>query len=460
MSIDFKKLPKNSLIHFIGIGGISMSALASVLINKGYRVSGSDTNKSKLTEELENDGAKIFYGHATKNAVGADAVIYSAAIGKDNPERAYAEEHGIPNAERSVLLGEIEKMYKFPIDVSGTHGKTSTTGMLSHIFLAAKKDPTILIGGELNAINGNKKIGSSDYFISEACEYHRSFLSFHPYIGIILDIEADHLDYYKDLDDVKSAFSSFADIVSGAVIINADDKNTVDAVKNTKTSVITTSRLSSEADYYADSLSANDYGEYSFSVYKKGAYLADVNLHVPGVHHVSNALCAFAAAHQLGISPEIISKGLSSFSGVKRRFELKADINGIRIYDDYAHHPTEIAATLEALKSFSSGNKYIIFQPHTYTRTLSLFDDFVSVLKKADNLVLLDIYAAREKDNGTVKSSMLRDEIPGSYLASDFSDAAYHIIPKLKKGDIVMTVGAGDVYKVGDNITDILSRTI
>ncbi len=437
-----------------------MSALASILINKGYRVSGSDAKKSPLTEELAKEGAVIYIGHSEKNVKNADLVVYSAAIGSDNPERAYAEEHGIPNAERSVLLGEIEKMYKFPIDVSGTHGKTSTTGMLSHIFLAAEKDPTILIGGELNAINGNKKIGSSDYFISEACEYHRSFLSFHPYIGIILDIEADHLDYYKDLDDVKSAFSSFADIVSGAVVINADDKNTVSAVKNTKKAVITTSRLSSDADYYADSLSVNGYGEYSFDVYRKGVHLARVNLHVPGIHHVSNALCAFAAAHSVGISPEDISKGLSSFSGVKRRFELKADINGIRIYDDYAHHPTEIAATLEALKSFDTGNKYIVFQPHTYTRTLSLFDDFVSVLKKADNLVLLDIYAAREKDNGTVKSSMLRDKIPGSYLASDFSDAAYRIIPKLKKGDIVMTVGAGDVYKVGDNITDILSRTI
>lgn len=460
MSIDFNHLNQGSLIHFIGIGGISMSALASILIKKGYRVSGSDAKKSLLTDELEKEGAAIFIGHSAENVKNADAVIYSAAIGADNPERAYADEHNIPSAERSVLLGEIEKMYRFPIDVSGTHGKTSTTGMLTHIFLAAEKDPTVLIGGDLSAIGGNKRIGSSDYLISEACEYHRSFLSFHPYIAIILDVEADHLDYYKDLDDIKGAFSDFAKIASGAVVINADDENTVDALKSSSAKIITTSTVNPEADYYAKDLSSNEYGEFSFTVCHKGELEEKVKLSVPGKHHVSNALCAFAAAHELGISASAISKGLSDFTGVKRRFELKAQIGGVRIYDDYAHHPTEIAATLNALKCFGGGNKYIIFQPHTYTRTLTLFDDFVSVLKNAENLVLLNIYAAREKDNGKIKSADLRDRIPGSYLASDFDDAAYHIIPHLKPGDIVMTVGAGDVYKVGDKLIDMLSQTI
>ena len=429
-----------------------MSALASILIKKGYSVSGSDAKRSAFTDELLKEGAKIFIGHSEKNAEGADAVIYSAAIKEDNPERRYADEHGIPSAERSFLLGEIEKMYKYPIDISGTHGKTSTTGMLAHIFTAAENDPTVLIGGELSLIGGNKRVGSSDYFISEACEYHRSFLNFHPYIGIILDVEADHLDYYKDLKDVKSAFSDFADIVSGKVILNADDPNAADAVKNSKTKVVTVSRTGKDADYRAEDIKANGFGEYSFTVYKGDEKLSSVSLSVPGIHHVSNALCAFAAAYELGIGADKIAEGLSSFTGVKRRFELKAEKNGIRVYDDYAHHPTEIKATLDALGAIGANEKYIVFQPHTYTRTMTLFDDFVSVLKEAPHLVLLDIYAAREKDTGLVKSSDLAEKIPGSYMAKSFDDAKDYLLSRLKNGDIVMTVGAGDVYKVGEEL--------
>ena len=452
MSIDFSRIKKGGRIHFVGIGGISMSALASILIKKGYAVSGSDFKKSPFTDALVAEGAKIFIGHNEKNAEGADTLIYSAAIGPDNPERRYADEHNIPSAERSALLGEIEKMYKYPIDISGTHGKTSTTGMLAHIFTASESDPTVLIGGELSLIGSNKRVGSSEYFISEACEYHRSFLNFHPYIGIILDVEADHLDYYKDLDDIKGAFSDFADIVSGKVIVNADDKNAMDAVKHTKTPVITVSRRSENADYYAKDITPNSFGEYSFKVYKKGGLLAPVSLSVPGIHHVSNALCAFAAASELGLDSEKIAQGLHSFTGVKRRFELKADKNGIRVYDDYAHHPTEIKATLDALAAISANEKYIVFQPHTYTRTLTLFDDFVSVLKEAPHLVLLDIYAAREKDSGLVKSADLAAKIPGSYMAKDFDDAKNYLKNRVKPGDIVMTVGAGDVYKVGEKL--------
>lgn len=429
-----------------------MSALASILMQKGYIVSGSDFKESAFTDELLKEGARIFIGHSEKNAEGADALIYSAAIGPDNPERRYADEHGIPSAERSSLLGEIEKMYKYPIDISGTHGKTSTTGMLAHIFIASDADPTVLIGGELSLIGSNKRIGSSEYFISEACEYHRSFLNFHPYIGIILDVEADHLDYYKDLDDIKGAFSDFANIVSGKVVVNADDKNAMDAVKCTETEVVTVSRKTEEADYFAKNISANSFGEYSFDVYKNGTFLATVSLSVPGIHHVSNALCAFAASHELCLDPAKIAKGLHAFTGVKRRFELKADKNGIRVYDDYAHHPTEIKATLDALGAISANEKYIVFQPHTYTRTLTLFDDFVSVLKEAPHLVLLDIYAAREKDTGAVKSSDLAAKLPNAYMAKDFEDAKNYLKAHIAPGDIVMTVGAGDVYKVGEEL--------
>ncbi len=434
-----------------------MSALAEILLSKGFKVTGSDCSLNSYTESLESHGVAIYPYHDEKNVFGADIVVYSSAIKSDNPERRYAENNGILCIERSVLLGEIEKLYRFPIDISGTHGKTSTTGMLSHIFLACEKDPTILIGGVLDAIGGNKRVGKSDYFVSEACEYCRSFLQFHPYIAIILDIEEDHLDYYKNLDDIKDAFSEFANISSNSVVINADDKNTVDAMKNVKTKIVTTSRCK-KADFYAMNIEKNSFGAYSFDVYSNDTLLTRVSLAVPGIHHVSNALCAFAAAYLLNLPSEKIAEGLSLFRGVKRRFELKGNIGGVRVYDDYAHHPTEIKATLEALNDFSSGDKYIVFQPHTYTRTLSLFDDFISVLSSSKNLILLDIYAAREKDTGKVSSQDLADKIPGSYMAQSFEDASSFISSRVKEGDVVMTIGAGDVYKVGEKIIELLSN--
>ncbi len=443
-------IEKGNVIHFIGIGGVSMSALASILLANGYKVTGSDSGSNIYTERLKEKGVTIYRGHNEENAKGASAVIYSAAIKSDNPERSYAEKNGILTMERSTLLGEIETLYSCPIDVSGTHGKTSTTGMLAHIYMNSDVDPTVLIGGDLSILEGNMHIGKNEFLISEACEYHRSFLDFHPGIAIILDIEEDHLDYYKDLDDIKSAFHEFALLANRAVVINADDKNTLDAVSGIK-NIVTTSKTY-EADFYAKNISKGTFGDYSFSVYsKEKGFLSDVALSVPGIHHVSNALCAYAAAYISGLSPEVISKGLASFKGAKRRFELKGLKDGIRIYDDYAHHPTEIKATIEALSGFP-GNKHIIFQPHTYTRTITLFDDFVSVLSLCDNLTLLPIYAAREKDTGIVSSGSLADKIPGSYLAKDFDDAKNHVLSQAKEGDIIMTVGAGDVFKIGEEI--------
>ncbi|MDO5478438.1 MAG: UDP-N-acetylmuramate--L-alanine ligase, partial [Clostridia bacterium] len=416
----------------------------------GYKVTGSDSGKNIYTERLEKQGAVIFQGHEAKNVIDADAVIYSAAIKSDNPERSYAESNGILCIERSTLLGEIETMYSCPIDVSGTHGKTSTTGMLAHIYMEADVNPTVLIGGDLSILEGNMHIGENEFLISEACEYHRSFLEFHPGIAIILDIEEDHLDYYKDLEDIKSAFRDFARLASRAVIINSDDKNTLDTVSGID-NVVTTSK-DHEADFYAKNINCDTFGAYSFSVYsREKGHLSDVKLSVPGIHHVSNALCAYAAAYISGLDPERISAGLASFKGAKRRFELKGIEKGIRVYDDYAHHPTEIRATLDAL-SKAPGNKHIIFQPHTYTRTLTLFDDFVSVLSLCDSLTLLPIYAAREKDTGVVSSDKLAAKIENAYLAKDFEDAKKHILSEAKDGDIIMTVGAGDVFKLGEEI--------
>lgn len=455
----YKKLTdikKGGTIHFIGIGGVSMSALASILVSEGYKITGSDSGKNIYTERLKAQGVTVYQGHDEKNVINADAVIYSAAIKPDNPERSYAEKNNILCMERSTLLGEIETLYKCPIDVSGTHGKTSTTGMLAHIYMGADVNPTVLIGGDLSILEGNMHIGNNEFLVSEACEYHRSFLEFHPGIAIILDIEEDHLDYYKDLDDIKSAFRDFALLADRAVVINADDENTVDTVKGIKT-VVTTSKKG-KADFYAENINCDSFGSYSFSVYsKEKGFLSEVKLSVPGIHHVSNALCAYAAAYISGIAPDKISEGLSAFSGAKRRFELKGTEKDIRVYDDYAHHPTEIKATLDALSKMP-GNKHIIFQPHTYTRTLTLFDDFVSVLSLCESLTLLPIYAAREKDTGVVSSKMLADKIKSSYLAKDFEDAKAHILSTAKSGDIIMTVGAGDVFKIGEEILSELKK--
>lgn len=455
--LDFSLINPKSHFHFIGIGGISMSALASILISKGYMVSGSDRGESKYTKALGKSGARIYIGHQAENVSGADVVIYTAAIGPDNPERLAAQSKNIPCFERSALLGAIEKMYKYPIDVSGTHGKTSTTGMLAHIFYEAKKNPTVLIGGELNLIDGNMHIGSEDYFVSEACEYHRSFLDFSPHTAIILNIETDHLDYYKDLADIKSAFADFAKIASGNVIINADDENTVDAVTDTGANIVTVSSKT-VADIYAKNIQANSFCEYSFDVYSGEGFLTSVSLGVSGRHHVNNALCAFAAAYTLGLQPDVISRGLHSFHGVKRRFELKGSPKGIRIYDDYAHHPTEIMATLQTIEAFDARNKYILFQPHTYTRTYTLFDDFITSLSGNLNVIITDIYAAREKDNGKVSSKILAEKISNAVYIPTIEEAAEHIISTAKSGDLVMTVGAGDIYKAGEYILEKLAQ--
>lgn len=452
----FSEVTPGHRVHFIGIGGVSMSALATILLSKGYVVTGSDAAKSVYTDRLETMGAHIALGHRAKNAAGSDVVIYSSAIGPDNPERRFADDAGILSLERSALLGEIERMYRYPVDVAGTHGKTSTTGMLTHIFMEAALDPTVLIGGDLPLLDGNMRIGSSDYFLSEACEYHRSFLDFHPYLAIILNVEADHLDYYKDLDDIKDAFCDFAHLSSGAVVINIDDAGASDIAKRIDRPLLTVSRSDTNADFYAGNLTVASNGCYAFDVFDKTGVLARISLSIPGVHHVGNALCAFAAAASLGVSPEAIARGLAAFHGVKRRFELKGEKRGVRIYDDYAHHATEICATLEALSRFDAPHKYIVFQPHTYSRTLALFDDFAAALSGAEHVIITDIYAAREKDTGRISSRQLAEAIPGAIYAPTFEEAVSYLAAHVSEGDIVMTVGAGNVYQIGEELLRIL----
>lgn len=453
-NFDISDIKKGSLIHMVGISGISMSGLAEILIKIGYKISGSDLNSTNLTQKLEGLGALIHKGHSEENIKNPSLVVYTAAISSDNPELAAAKSKGIMTIERSVLLGGVMRHFKKSIAVSGTHGKTSTTAMLSHIFLTAKLDPTISIGGELSAIGGNIRAGESDFFITESCEYHRSFLEFFPLVSIILNVDADHLDYFKDIDDIISAFKDFALLTpeNGALIVNADDSNTLKAVQGTGKKIITVSAQKA-ADYEARNIVNNE-----FDIYNNEKILCHVKLSVFGAHHVSNSLCAFAAAHFLGLEPAVISQGLEEFCGVKRRFEIKGKPMGVVVIDDYAHHPTEIKATLKTLKALPHKNIYLVFQPHTYTRTKALLDDFAEALNDDIKVIITDIYAAREKDNGKIHASDLSAKISGAKYIGELEDIVDYLFENVKQGDIVMTMGAGNVYNVGESLIYRLNK--
>lgn len=427
-----------------------MSGLADILLDRGFRVSGSDIRETHITSHLRNKGAEIYIKQSASNIKNPDVVVYSAAIKPDCEEYIAATECGAVVIDRATLMGAIMKLYKYPIAVSGTHGKTTTTSMMSHILLAADLDPTISIGGELPAIGGNIRVGNSDFFLCEACEYHQSFLRFFPLISIVLNIEEDHLDYFRDLAHIKDTFRGLADLTppQGALIINADDANTTSAFEGVSAPLITCSKQK-EADYQALQITAAKNGCPTFTVLEYGKELGTISLSVPGMHNVSNALCAIAAARFLGISFNAIQKGLEAFTGVERRFERKGSKNGVDVIDDYAHHPTEIAATLKLASSLGYKNVYCIFQPHTYTRTKTLFNDFVSVFKDVSPLIL-DIYAAREKDTGLVSSQDLVNAIPDATYCSSFDACIAFLRENAKNGDLILTVGAGDVFRVGE----------
>ena len=448
---DINSLPQKAHIHFIAIGGISMSGLAQILMGQGFKISGSDTNKTHITDQLAKMGAEVYIGQAAENIKNPDLVVYSAAIKPDNPEFAAAAEKNIPMIDRATLLGAVMKAYKFPVAVAGTHGKTTTTCMLAHIFLAAQLDPTVSVGGELPAIGGNIRVGQSDFFVCEACEYHQSFLRFFPFVNIILNIEADHLDYFKNLDHIIETFNALTELTpdGGAVAVNYDDQNVRKAVAGTGKTLLTCS-VHDDADYNAQNIIFDKSGMAEFDAYEKGSLLGRVKLSVPGMHNVSNALCAIASARFLGLDFEAIKQGLYDFSGVNRRFELKGKRDGITVIDDYAHHPTEIKATLATACKATDGRVWCIFQPHTYTRTYTLFDDFVSALSCEITPLILDIYAAREKDTGLVSSKKLADAIDGALYIDSFAACVDYLRKNAKAGDLVLTMGAGDVFKVGE----------
>ena len=440
--------------HLVGIGGVSMSSLAEVLKGMGILVTGSDMNENPNVASLEANGFTVHIGHRAENiADDVEFVVRTAAAHDDNPEIVAARARGIPVFERTQAWGAISKDYQNALCISGTHGKTTTTSMCTHILMAAEKDPTVMIGGTLPLLNSGHRIGHGNTIIMEACEYYNSFLSFYPTVAVVLNIEADHLDFFKDLDEVKRSFRIFASKVpedGGVVVANADDENTMDALKGIRRKIMTFG-MEDNADVYARNIRYRG-THTTFDIYYKGRKFTEVTLHVPGVHNVKNALAATAASICLGIRPNAVKYGLAGFNGAGRRFEFKGKFNGADVYDDYAHHPGELKALFDTLDKLEYERSIVVFQPHTYSRTAALFDDFVEQLKRPDVLLLMEIYAAREQNTLGISSASLAEKIPNATFYPDRETLENTLRAIARPGDIILTVGAGDVYKTGESL--------
>ncbi len=455
LNLDLSNINK---VHFMGIGGISMSGLAEILLNKGMKVSGSDMHKSAITEHLESLGAIITYSQAASNITDdIDLVVYTAAIHPDNEEYAAAAAKNIPLVVRADFLGYIMKQFKTAIGVSGTHGKTTVTSMMSHILLAADTDPTIMVGGILPAIGGNIRIGKSDTFITEACEYTNSFLSFYPTIEIILNVTEDHMDFFKDLNDIRHSFREFAKILpeNGLLVINGDIPNHPYFYKDLPCKVLTFGHDNAN-DFSAANIQYDNFARATFDLMHNGEIIDTIKLSVPGEHNVYNSLSTIAVAMELSIPLPIIKKGLESFTGTDRRFQIKGEFDGITVIDDYAHHPDEIRATLTTIAKYPRKNLWCIFQPHTFTRTKAFMKEFAQALCLADNVILAEIYPARETDNLGISSQTLQQEIKAlgkeCYYFPTFDEIENFIKKSCSQGDIVLTMGAGDVVNIGENL--------
>ena len=452
--IDFKK-PMH--IHFIGIGGISMSGLASILLKQHFKVSGSDAHESELTKQLEAEGAILYYGQRASNLDDTpDLVVYTAAIHPDNPEYAAAVAKQIPMLSRAELLGQMMHNFKTPVAISGTHGKTTTTSMASYIFLEADMDPTISVGGILDAIGGNIRVGQSGIFVTEACEYTNSFLSFHPTMNIILNVKEDHLDFFKDIDDIRHSFKLFTEKLpaDGTLIINTDIDNYEYFYQDTSCEVITVGSDPAKSMYSAADIAFDEMGCCTYTLLIEGTPSGQIHLSVPGVHNVYNSLAAIAAAKKLGLSLEVIATGLSGFHGTERRFEKKGEFNGVTVIDDYAHHPDEIKATLASAAHYPHKTVWCVFQPHTYSRTKILLTEFAEALSHADKVVLADIYAARETDTLGISSLDLKHEIEKlgkeCFYFGSFEEIEKFLSKNCINGDLLITMGAGNVYQIGE----------
>ncbi|MBR4110958.1 MAG: UDP-N-acetylmuramate--L-alanine ligase [Clostridia bacterium] len=455
----FDSLDKNRPIHMIGIGGVSMSGLAEITSSMGYMITGSDAKVSDTVKKLMKNGITVYEGHSAENVINAQLVVYTAAVKDDNPELVNARLLGIPILERSDYLGELMKKYKDNICVCGTHGKTTTTSMLSLIFINANLDPTIQVGADLKQLDGNYRIGNSEHFIVESCEYVESFLKFHPTTAVLLNIEEDHLDYYKNLEHIKSAFNKFLTLVpnNGNIILNSDDTDCLDVVKDLNCTITTIGINNSSADWIAKDIKLNDNGCYSF-IATNNIETLNITLSVVGYHNIYNALCVIATAKKYDIDSEVIISSLKEFTGASRRFEYRGTLNGAKVYDDYAHHPTEILATIKSAQSVPHNKLWIVFQPHTYTRTYALFNEFKTTFKEVDELILADIYAAREKNTGLVSSQQLAiaiNEVSNNcrYIPT-FDKIEAYLKENVSNGDLVLIIGAGDITNVSYKIVE------
>lgn len=454
--IDFNN---PSHIYFVGIGGISMSGLAEILHQAGFTVSGSDWKSSAITRSLEEKGIAVAYGESASHITpDIDCAVLTSAVKESNLELQAIREMGIPCLSRAQLLGQLMKNYKISVAISGTHGKTTTTSMVSEILLRAGTDPTLSIGGILKTIGGNIRVGGKEYFVTEACEYTNSFLSFFPTVGLILNIEEDHMDFFRDLADIRSSFRKFAELLpeDGCLIINADIPDYREITEGLSCKIVTYSSAGETADYYPTDISYDSFGHPSFLLHTPDGRTASFYLKVPGLHNVGNAIAAIALADYLSIDRAVTADALSAYAGTDRRFEYKGSVGGVTIIDDYAHHPTEITATLSAAEKYPHKTLWCVFQPHTYSRTKEFMKDFAKALSLADKVVLADIYPARETDNLGISSETLQEEIKAlgheCFYFPSFDEIENFLLENCINGDLLITMGAGDVLKIGENL--------
>ena len=458
--IDIEDLKQYKHIHLIGIGGVSMSGIAEILHSCGFIVTGSDTSQSEITDKLIKNHIPVKIGHDLENLERANLVVFSAAVKKDDPELVRARELNIPIVERGTFLGILTKSFKDTICISGTHGKTTTTSMISSCFLEANMDPSIQVGAYLKQIDGNYRVGNSDYFIIEACEYVESYLKLYPKVEVILNIDNDHLDYFGTLENIIKSFGNYIKLIpeDGLLVINWDDPNCRTLTKNTNAKVVTYGIKNENANFVARNIVFNNNGFPTFDVYHNNNFYKTISLSIPGAHNVMNALACIAVCNEYGIEKEDIKNALLKYTGAHRRFEFKGSFNNVSVYDDYGHHPTEISATANALKQKKYNKSWVIFQPHTYSRTKTLLNDFANALLNFDNIIVTDIYAARENNTYNISSKDLVDKIKelehDAIYISDFDEIVKYIKEHAKPSDIVLTLGAGTVTNIGPMLVE------
>lgn len=457
---NIERLKKYNKIHMVGIGGVSMSGIAEILTNWGFKVTGSNNVENENTKKLEEAGIKVFIGHNAENVIGSDVVVYTAAIKDDNIELVTAKNNNIPIIERADFLGELTRCYQDTITIAGTHGKSTTTSMVSLCFLEAGKDPSIQVGADLPQINGNYKVGNSEHFIIESCEYVESFLKFSPKSEIILNIDNDHLDYFKTFENVKNAFIKYVKLLpdDGILVVNGDDKNCLDLPKYTNAKSLTYGITNKNVDFFAVNIVFDNDGFPEFDVYSHDKFYERIKLHVPGMHNILNTLGCIALCNEYGLDKESIKNGLSKFTGVGRRFEFKGKVNNASVYDDYGHHPTEIIATAKALMNKKYNESWVVFQPHTYSRTKLLLDDFAKALLNFDNIIVLDIYAARETNTYNISFQDLTNRIKelgkDALFIKDFDECVSYLKSHVQENDIIITQGAGTVTEIGGKLVE------